>query len=251
MNYYSQSGQDKYFDTKIFKGKRDGFFIEIGAAAGIEGSNTYLFEKEYGWRGICVEPRKSAYHEMTKNRKCQMFNVAVSDKREDEEFYDFSQDWRHHMRSGFSKIFKQKSKQDNLALSALTSVVSVPCVTLNDIIKEHVDLLVIDTEGNELDIIKDSDLSDVDWIDIEKNVPHRTLKRVMYKKGFVYVRRLCADEIYVRKTIAKKFLFTILIGRVLLIDNIRLPFNRLIRKYYDRPKTKIYNWLHKDRTTAY
>ena len=47
-NTYSQLEQDlnvlKYLDHK-----RNGYFLEVGAANGINLSNTYLLEKKYGW----------------------------------------------------------------------------------------------------------------------------------------------------------------------------------------------------------
>lgn len=70
MKYYSQYGQDEYLDRKILKGKVGGVFLDIGAAGGITRSNSYFFEKCRGWTGICVEPRKSAFAELVKNRSC-------------------------------------------------------------------------------------------------------------------------------------------------------------------------------------
>lgn len=59
MEYYSQFGQDKFLDQKIFKGKNSGFFLEIGADDGVRYSNTYFFEKFRGWQGICIERGKN------------------------------------------------------------------------------------------------------------------------------------------------------------------------------------------------
>ena len=55
--YRSQAGQDRYVLNTIYKkGLRGGFFIEMGAADGVLLSNTHVFEKNYGWKGILVEP---------------------------------------------------------------------------------------------------------------------------------------------------------------------------------------------------
>ena len=42
QNAKSQLGQDVHVLHEVYKGKRDGYFVEIGAYDGIENSNTYL-----------------------------------------------------------------------------------------------------------------------------------------------------------------------------------------------------------------
>jgi len=51
---YSQAFQDMFVLTAL-QGKREGFFLEIGASDPMFISNTYLLEKKFGWRGISVE----------------------------------------------------------------------------------------------------------------------------------------------------------------------------------------------------
>lgn len=70
MKFYSQYKQDEYLYKKFFKKKRNGVFFDIGAHNGIKISNTYFFEKNLGWTGVCVEPRDSAFEELEKNREC-------------------------------------------------------------------------------------------------------------------------------------------------------------------------------------
>ena len=70
-------------DLKVLKHlnyKKNGYFVEIGAANGIELSNTYLLEKNYGWNGICVEPIPDKFKQLKQNRKCHCGNYAVYKK---------------------------------------------------------------------------------------------------------------------------------------------------------------------------
>jgi hypothetical protein len=46
--YYSQIGQDKFVHEQYFLGMREGTFVDIGAYDGVDGSNSYFFEKELG-----------------------------------------------------------------------------------------------------------------------------------------------------------------------------------------------------------
>ena len=51
-----------YLDTVIFKrGVKGGFFIEAGADDFETDSNTILFEMQYGWSGLLVEPNPTIY----------------------------------------------------------------------------------------------------------------------------------------------------------------------------------------------
>jgi FkbM family methyltransferase len=50
----AQFGEDRVL-WRVFREKRDGFFIEIGAYDGVHLSNTFFLE-QMGWHGILVEP---------------------------------------------------------------------------------------------------------------------------------------------------------------------------------------------------
>lgn len=52
--FRGQASQDIYC-LLLNKEKRNGYFLEIGANHPIDNNNTYVLEKEYGWRGIMVE----------------------------------------------------------------------------------------------------------------------------------------------------------------------------------------------------
>jgi FkbM family methyltransferase len=51
---YSQEGEDLVVN-KLLQGKRDGFYVEVGAHHPYRFSNTYFFYKR-GWCGICIDP---------------------------------------------------------------------------------------------------------------------------------------------------------------------------------------------------
>lgn len=62
MTTFSQSMQDLFVINSL-KGKREGFFLEIGANHPVGSNNTYLLEKDYNWKGIMIEYNRTFEHE--------------------------------------------------------------------------------------------------------------------------------------------------------------------------------------------
>ena len=64
----------------FFGFRQGGTFIELGALDGVTFSNTYLFEKCLGWRGILIEPSRKNFEQLKKNRPDQaLLNAAICD----------------------------------------------------------------------------------------------------------------------------------------------------------------------------
>jgi hypothetical protein len=52
--------------------KRDGYFVEFGATDGVNGRNSYLLEKNFGWKGVVAEPARCWYEQLRANRACSI-----------------------------------------------------------------------------------------------------------------------------------------------------------------------------------
>lgn len=65
---YSQSLQD-IFTLSVLNGKRNGTYLEIGGADGIDINNTFLLESEYDWKGIAFEWLEPGWNSYTSKRK--------------------------------------------------------------------------------------------------------------------------------------------------------------------------------------
>jgi hypothetical protein len=76
--FISESLQD-LFVYIYFNGKKDGFFVEIGSNDGISANNTLALER-LGWQGICIEPQPDMFRILKSIRKCDCYNIAISDK---------------------------------------------------------------------------------------------------------------------------------------------------------------------------
>ncbi len=77
--YLSSKGQDRWIVREIFPDLRNGFFVEIGAGNGFTGSDSFVLEQEYGWRGICIEPNPFLYRQLTQEvrRRCVCLQLCI------------------------------------------------------------------------------------------------------------------------------------------------------------------------------
>jgi|ERR1700734_396007 len=139
MEPYSQWGEDKWILANL-KVPDKGIFVDVGAADGIGGSNTLMFE-ERGWAGLLIEPNSRFHASLKANRGRQKIaNYAIHNS-------DNSEATFHHDSDPFlSGLARTEYNQDE----------KIPAMKLgwvlwkNDI--KSIDLLSIDTEGTELDV---------------------------------------------------------------------------------------------------
>ena len=79
MKYNHNLKNDEFVDKFIYKQKKNGYFIEIGACDGIHQSQCYYFEKYLNWNGVAVEPQERYYEQCGTNRKT-FCNKCIGDK---------------------------------------------------------------------------------------------------------------------------------------------------------------------------
>lgn len=144
--------------VKRFAGKREGFFVEIGALDGEMFSNTYLLEKSLNWTGILIEadPRQAA-----RCRQCRPASVTVSKAVTSPQ--DAGKSVRLNVVDGFNalstlevKDFTRKLIDKKNALGGQLSVSSleVDTVTIDEALETagapaDIDFVSIDIEGQE------------------------------------------------------------------------------------------------------
>ena len=168
--------------------KHGGYFVEFGAANGVELSNTYLLEKEMGWSGILAEPNPQFAKSLERNRTCMVSDRCVySASGETLEFLaaqkgEFSR---------IASIAPGDNHEERRRSDAET--ITVRTISLNDLLTEHgapaeVDYMSLDTEGSEFEILKAFDFERwrVKAITVEhNNMPIRQqLHDLLSGKGF-------------------------------------------------------------------
>jgi putative ABC transport system ATP-binding protein len=214
--YRSQHGQDKFLDEVVFKGKTSGTFVEIGACDGLFLSNTYFFEKERAWNGICIEPRRSQFDDLRRNRSCICLNLCVSATSGEEQFTEFKGIWMPGL-SGLEKNFYPEHRETiavGLSHQHSAEKYEVKTDTLTNILKANqlgkVDYCSIDVEGSEMEVLSSIDFNTVhiDVFSIENNYSNPEITNFMQKQGYTLVQEIgqpmdSLDQIYVKSALSR------------------------------------------------
>lgn len=204
--YYSQCGQDQFINETFFKNYKHGVFLDVGAHNGISLSNTYFFEKELGWTGICLEPIPEIFNQLKRNRTCQCICGCASSEHDVLKNFVRFKSKRYEMYSGLIEKFDPQRRA--LIKQLMTNkkghdLLQVRCYNLNQILRQarltHINLLSLDTEGGELEILKSLDFSKIhiDVITVENNYNSSEFETYLKTKGFSLVKALRHDIVFI------------------------------------------------------
>lgn len=69
--YNSDAKQDE-FVANILNFKKNGIYVDIGSCGSKESNNSYYFDSELNWKGICVEIEKSYEPSYTSRKNCNL-----------------------------------------------------------------------------------------------------------------------------------------------------------------------------------
>jgi FkbM family methyltransferase len=164
--------------------KKRGVFIEIGGGNGVDLSNTYILEKMFKWTGVVCEPDNRLHTNILSKRKCFLETAPITNSS--------------------NKIFYFNDKGTYNSYTSSTynsSAKKLKSLSLNNLIKKYqltknIDYISIDTEGNELDIIKNFNFNkyNVKIFTIEHNFQknireniYKILKKNNYQRVFKYI----------------------------------------------------------------
>lgn len=204
MTFYSQHGQDKFLDEKVFRKKEGGTFIDIGANDGVTFSNTFFLEQQRGWTGICIEPHPLAYEKLRKIRKAHTINACVADGGTNNRFMKI--EGYGEMLSGllekYDKRHLERIESDMAIHGGSKEIIEVQCIRLDELIKKYalteIDYCTVDTEGGELDILATADLkrNKISVISIENNYDDDSIRKYMRSQDYRKIAKVGVDEFY-------------------------------------------------------
>ena len=185
------------------KERRSGFFVEFGAGNGVDLSNTYLLERQFGWSGILAEPARAWHESLRKQRGCAIDFRCIWNRSGDRLEFNEAAEPEYSTLGQYSSTDLHAEKRD------MGRRYLVETVTLGDLLRQnnspkHIDYLSIDTEGSEFEILKAFDFKryDVRLITIEHNYTENRedICRFLQSNGFMRKFETASlwDDWYVR-----------------------------------------------------
>lgn len=167
---YSQEGEDLIL-KRIFEGKENGFYVDVGAHHPLRFSNTYIFYK-LGWRGINIDamPKSMVYFDKIRPNDINI-ETPVSDRQQTLTYYAFNEP----ALNGFSeKLSIERNKKDGYKIIFRKEMVTK---TLAQVLDQYlpksqtINFLTIDVEGLDFSVLKSND-----W---EKYTPEVVLVEIL------------------------------------------------------------------------
>ena len=198
--FYSQDNQDRYLEFFVFKGFKNGVYVDVGAHDGVSLNNTLYFEKNNNWTGINIEPIKTVFDKLVINRPNNInLNYAVCNYNGETEFV--CNTGHTEMISGIKDTFDirhwQRLENENRQMGSITEIINVNTKKLETICDEnnitHIHYLSIDVEGAEFEVIKSINFDKVfiDVIGFENNYDDVSIPIVQFleNKNFVIIHK--------------------------------------------------------------
>ena len=187
--FYSQYEQDKYLEENIFKGFKNGIFVDVGAYDGVSINNTLYFEKNHNWTGINIEPIKDVYDKLVVNRPNTInMMCAVSNNDGKAEFICNKgyTEMISGLKNNYDRRHFERLMRENSQMGSTTELILVNTKKLETIFDEHninhVHYLSIDVEGAEFEVIKSINFDKVfiDVIGFENNYHDSSIEIIQY-----------------------------------------------------------------------
>jgi FkbM family methyltransferase len=204
QNSKSQFGQDVHVIQNIYKGKQNGFFVEIGAYDGISMSNTQMLEQHYNWKGVCVECNPFWFSKLIANRPtCINMDVAVYNV--DDKILEFIND-----DTGGCSGFVETNSHSHILHKNIIHVKTKTLTTILDSVNapNFIEFLSLDTEGSEYEILASHDFNKYvfGYICVEHNFIETNrikIKNLLENKGYIFVRENNVDDDYIHFSLVK------------------------------------------------
>jgi FkbM family methyltransferase len=179
--------------AEFFGAMPSGFFVDVGANAPREGSQSFAMEQR-GWNGVLVEPQPDLSQALRRERRGKVYAVACSTPAN-----------AGKMLTLYLAGIQSSLKADFYAAGMQRAgTVTVPVMTLDQVLTDAgaptpLDFVSIDVEGHDIEVLDGFDLAR--WrprlLLIEDIVQNLRLHRYLTGRGYRWFRRTGINSWYV------------------------------------------------------
>jgi len=212
LTYYSQYKQDRILNEFIFHSDRTGAFLDIGAYDGVLFSNSCFFERDLGWKGLCIEPTPHIFKELKKNRNCICVEGCIAAQEGHREFtVAEGVEVLGGLADRMAPDHRQRLLKETAEAGGRAYNIKVPCYNVNRLCTSHgmshINLCSLDTEGSELEILQSIDFAAlrIDVLTVENTHHGQTLRDFMTAQGYHLAGRLTIDDVFIRRDMLAAF----------------------------------------------
>lgn len=211
-NSYSFNSVDLIINY-IFKDKKKGFYLDVGAQHPVSNNNTYLLFKR-GWKGINIDLDKKNIDLFQTVRPGDInLNVALSESEKEVDLYFYHDS---------SPINTLSEKVSNFQKTKVQKIKKIKTKVLNSVLEElnfknHIDYMNLDVEGYENQVLSGFNISkykpsviSVEYLDLNmkklefknndiNNLLNSNLYKYFIRNDYYFVNWLHGDLIFVHK----------------------------------------------------
>jgi FkbM family methyltransferase len=148
---------------RAFKGRRHGFFVDVGAGEPVSGSLTKNLVDRLGWRGVNIEPLPERHAHLVAARPLDVnLKLAVGTRPGRAVFHRITAGPGQKGGGGLSTLREDVAGMHR-GNGWRSEELEVQVRTLESVLAEHAapgfDLLKVDVEGSEADVLASADLA--------------------------------------------------------------------------------------------
>jgi len=184
---YSQEGEELIL-SRIFAGRRNGFYVDVGAHHPRRFSNTFSFYRA-GWRGINIEPSPSAIAAFQRERKRDInLQVGVAEQPGTLRYHLFDEPALNTFDAALVKWRLANTPY------RLIGTRDVPVERLDSLLRRHlppgqaIDFMSVDVEGLDLQVLRSNDWEAFRPTCVLAEALGTTLEEVMRSEVFELMR---------------------------------------------------------------
>lgn len=188
--HFAQNGQDAWLDRHVFKGKRDGVFLDIGGYDGVTGSRTLFFELFQGWTGLFFEAVPSYHARAARTRRCPCHCVTIGGVEGSSAFLTVDRDGMNRRRQARPPP-RNRERRTEVPIRPVAPFLREAGI-------ERVDLVSLDIEGSEVEVLESYPFAEIPvtaW-SIENTYGIPAIGEVLARHGYARIATIGVDEIY-------------------------------------------------------